>query len=315
MTRVGSSGVPAPLILIAKNGLGNRLRAIASASQLSQLLGPELLVFWPPYDGAATDWDDLFDQPREFTFINSREAESRGVMDAEIPQGLHESSYMVTLRGGGVGEQIYIRDFSSLAQKNCSALCVVVSGGYFDSRARNIRQVARLSASSRRHLVQHLPIKSEILELAEAARPVGPYIGLHLRGTDRRKEAASPQRLTNIAKRVATRQGVNEVFICADSEPLRTSAVEQLSGAGLQVHFDSYLPTRRDVEGEKHALADFVNLRSSTHLVGALASTFATEAATQVAVNQVRLVRRRSTGSRRLDKALRKKLGESAAFW
>ena len=304
-----------PLILITKNGLGNRLRAIASALHLSELLRRELLVFWPAYDGAATNWTDLFDQPGSFTFIDSKEAESRGVIDGEIPRGLHESPDMVTLRGAGLGEQAFIRDFSSRAQKNGSALCVVVSGGYFDSRARNIRQVARLSAPSRRHLVQHLPIRSEILELAETVRPTGSYLGLHLRGTDRRKEAASPQRLINIAKRVAMREGVNEVFICADSDDLRASAAEQLSDAGLSVHIDSYLPTRRDVDGERHALADFVNLRSSAYLVGALASTFATEAATQVAVKRVTLVRRRSTRSRNLDRALRKKFGDSATFW
>ena len=72
--------VSPPLVLVPKNGLGNRLRAIAGGLATARVLGRDLDVLWEPYDGCATEPQDLFGTPSSFRFITPEDAASRGIV-------------------------------------------------------------------------------------------------------------------------------------------------------------------------------------------------------------------------------------------
>jgi len=310
---------PKPLVLIAKNGLGNRFRAMASGWSLAHTLGRNFEVLWEPFDGSATRPGDLFVEPEVFRFITPEEAGSRGIRSETIPAYLTDRPELLSLRGYDKGEQLFIAQFVDLAEAHPDRPAVIAAGNFFHptagSRSRGSSRLDRLTRSDRTRLLNTLRFRESIVQSAAKVRPSRDYLGLHLRGTDRRKEAASPERLIRTALATSRRKGVKEVFICSDDAELRSRAANELQRAGFDVFFDPFPPARRDVEGEQQAAADFINLMHASILVGPHASTFSTEAAVGGPPSKSRLLKRRTTGSARLDRMLLKRIGQSSAIW
>lgn len=310
---------PAPLTVIPKNGLGNRFRGMASGWSLAQGLGRDLEVLWEPFDGSATRPNDLFETPEQFRFITSEEAAARGIRSKNIPIYLSELPELISLRGYDKGEQPFIREFVGLVKAHPSRPAVIAAGNFFHPNAGNqggnSGVLETLTRPDRAALLNNLRFKQSILERAAKVRPVGNYLGLHLRWTDRRKEAASPKRLLRTAMAISRRNKIKNIFICSDDAAIRSQAVEELEKAGFHVFFNPFPPARRDVEGEKQAVVDFINLMHAGILVGSHASTFSTEAALGGPPSTSRLLKRHTTGSVRLDRILRKRLGESSRIW
>lgn len=309
----------APLVLIPKNGLGNRFRAMASGWSLARTLGRDFDVLWEPFDGSATQPEDLFQEPEEFRFISSEEAASRGIRSETVPDYLIDQPELLSLRGYDKGEQNFIAEFLRVAQAHPERPAVIAAGNFFHPKAgnqsRSSARLDRLTRPDRVELLHTLRFREAILESATKVRPSTDYLGVHLRGTDRRKEAASPERLIRTALATGRRKRVKEIFICSDDADLRFLAAKDLEKAGFDVFFDPFPPARRDVEGEQQAAADFVNLMHASILVGPQASTFSTEAVLGGPASLSRLLKRRSTGSVRLDRILRKRIGESSTIW
>lgn len=292
---------------------------MASGWFLARTLGRDFEVLWEPFDGSATQPEDLFEEPEEFRFISSEEAASRGIRSKAIPDYLTDQPDLLSLRGYDKGEQSFIPEFLCVAQAHPERPAVIAAGNFFHpkagSQSRDSDRLDALTRADRTRLLNTLRFRESILKSANKVRPSTDYLGVHLRGTDRRKEAASPERLIRTALATGRRTGVKEVFICSDDAELRSLAAKDLEKAGFDVFFDPFPPARRDVEGEQQAAADFVNLMHASILVGPHASTFSTEAALGGPPSTSRLLKRRSTGSSRLDRMLRKRIGESSGIW
>lgn len=296
------------LVVVAKNGLGNRFQAISGGIALASYLDRELEVIWEPFDGSATVPSDIFQSSTRIRFIGRGDLLARGIELDELPLYLSVSETVVGLRGYDRGPQVFIRAFAQELKRNPQAEGIVVAGSHFHPDAGSAGQLAKISRPFRKELWSRIKFIPEIEKIALSCRPTSPYIGLHLRGTDRRKEAASPKRLIRQTARIAKRQSVSEVFICSDDERLRDSAVSELVSEGLKVSFDPFVPIRRNIEGELHACADFVNLSKADWLVGPQQSTFFTEAAVRLPRSRVRELVGRTTGSRTIDRILRNRL-------
>ncbi len=305
----------APLVLIPKNGLGNRLRAVASGLETARITERPLEVLWEPFDGSKTNPDDLFEIPDEFRFLGSEEAAERGIDSRAIPDGLSLGRNIVFLRGRDKGQQRYLPRFVETLRSDNHTTGVVVAGNYFHPESREPDSLDRMTLAARRELSKILQFNPEVKAHARNSRPGRRYLGLHLRASDRRKEVPSPMRVLARAVQLAKWYSLSEVFICSDSEETRLLGVEALCREGMKVFMSPSSPVRRDVEGEKVAGGDFLNLRGSTILVGARESTFATEAAVGNDHSRHVLLTRRSTGSARLNRLLRRRFGDSARFW
>lgn len=291
------------------------MRAMAAGLGLAEMLGRPFEVLWEPYDGAATSWSDLFEQPQQFAFISSHEAKQRGVVSVDLPLYFSESERLITLRGYDIGEQCFINEVVERAKEHPSRLVVIGAGNFFHPMAKNKAQLDSLTQSHRIRLLQMVRYRSPIKALAKSYRPANRFLGLHLRGSDRRKEAASPARLMAKAIALAKRRRLNDIFVCADSVELRAQAANRLREEGFEVFLDDFLPSRGNVEGEIHAVADFINLQHASAIVGPEASTFSTEAALQLPASDRHLLSRRSTGSARLDRWIRRRFGDSSGIW
>ena len=297
-----------PLVLIPRNGIGNRFRAISSALALSEFLKRELLVLWEPRNGCATRPSDLFSPDSTINFLSEQTALGRRVLQDGPPLYLRISEEIITLRGHDRGEQMFIKDFVRHAQQNPETTLVIAAGNFFHPKAASGQALPSLLRPYRRSLLDRLVFKDEILERAAVLRPPSKYIGLHLRGTDRKKEAPTPARLLTQCIRVANRFGIASVFLCSDEVLLKTEAERRLAAEGLQVFTDGHPPSRGDTEGELHAVADLVNLSQASFLVGSRESTFATEASVRLQPTQVFLRGTRRFGIRPIDRILRHRL-------
>ena len=304
-----------PLILIPKNGLGNRLRAIAGGLATARALGRELEVLWEPYDGSATKPEDLFDAPSGFRFVTPEDAARRGVISRDIPKYVSSENGIVSLRGYDRGQQVLLPQFLELARTNPHKEAVIAAGNYFHPDAHSNQEIERLTVPDRQELSRNLPFNQNVTSRALQSRPPGDYLAVHLRSSDRRKEVPSPARVLSTAVSVAKRSNLIDIFVCSDTEETRAHATNFLQEKGLHVFFEPQSPARRDVEGEINAGADFVNLQHARIVVGSQLSTFATEAAILLPSRRVRLLVRRSTGLPGLDRLLRRRFGDTSRIW
>ncbi len=307
--------VPQPLVLIPKNGLGNRLRAIAGGLATARALGRELEVLWEPFDGSATTPEDLFDAPSSFRFITPGDAAHRGIVSQDIPKYVNSGAKIVSLRGYDRGQQVLLPHFLGLARSSPQKEAVIAAGNYFHPDARSDREVPKKTVPERQELSKSLLFNQNVLSRASTTRPPGDYLAVHLRSSDRRKEVPSPTRLLSRVVSLARKTHLTNIFVCSDTEKTRTTAREFLQNSGLQVFFEPQTPARRDVEGEINAGADFVNLQHAWILVGSRASTFATEAGILLPSDRTILLDRRTTGVPAFDRILRRRFGDSSRIW
>ena len=91
----------------AQHGLGNRLRAIASAAVIAEAEGSELVIIWQPDDHCDCRFSDLFDYPgavmeerflddarrRGWQVLNYMAAEPEAAKDAAVRMGLGRDIY------------------------------------------------------------------------------------------------------------------------------------------------------------------------------------------------------------------------------
>lgn len=306
---------PAPLVLIPKNGLGNRLRAIAGGLATARAMGRDLEVLWEPYDGSATLPSDLFDDPLGFAFLTADVARDRGIVSHDLPKYLDSRPGIVSLRGYDRGQQTLLAEFMALAAQHPEREAVVAAGNYFHPDAQSDVEIETKTRPVRQELSRRLVFNPRVKALARANRPPRPYLSVHLRGSDRRKEVPSPHRLLRLATSLSRKNRITDIFLCSDSEEIRSRATEELHARGFQIFMEPQSPIRRDVDGEIRAGADFVNLQGSEIIVGAKESTFVTEAAVLHPSTKAKLLTRRTTGSSRLDRYLRRRFGDSARMW
>ena len=225
------------VIVVPLSGYINRLQAMASGAILADHLGSEWRVVWRPSSVAPAAPSDIFDSRLTSRhFLSCREAlEAWGVNVHDVPVYLTEdrNNGVLYVRGHDWGEQAFMNHLQTrLSEGGPLNFLVIVAGGKFDllDSERSVDAVSR-----RFEFYRKLPFTPELEDRVKgfvAGRQ--PYVGLHLRFTDRSRQSPSQRATMAAVQRLSEQERVSSVFVAADSPWTRDEWIGRLQRAGLE---------------------------------------------------------------------------------
>lgn len=267
------------LIIIPRNGYVNRLQAWASAAILGAQLDVSASVVWEPERIAPAQALDLFSESavRQSFWDVEQVTSLVGGAHQGLPRylTLDRDRRLVILAGHDRGEQALMGELLNALADPCEPTSlVVIAGGKFhlDSPEDFDRQ--------RRVFYEAVPWRADISDAVAAATDGGPpYLGLHVRGTDRSREAP-PTRAVREALRQLRELGPTSLFIAADTEASRLRWSDEALRLGFEPWSRPALNRDRTVVAEGvDAVTDWRVLGMAQAIVHAAASSFGEEAA------------------------------------
>jgi hypothetical protein len=277
---MGSMASVAKVVVIPRNGYANRLQAWASAAIVARHWGAPLAVCWETEAVAPADAHALFRGAGEgAAFISSKELERLlGGSHEQLPRYLTHvpEDGIVTLAGHDRGEQPFMADLDLLAKKTTQPLTVVlIAGGRFHVPGETDFE------TQRRDFYRSLEWSNAIRERVDDVHStVGPYIGMHVRGTDKAITVPTQRSLQQSILAVADRTGIESVFVAADTAGTRRLWLDRLKSHGKAPWFvDSTTHDRGSSRAGIDALVEWNLLARSTAMVFAEDSSFGHEAA------------------------------------
>lgn len=266
------------VVVVPRNGLANRLQAWASAAILAQEWQVPLNVVWEPEDVLPATAESLFADSvvREWFSPPELIKELTGRSHDDLPRYLTQRGDVAVLAGHDRGEQTFMPALNSMvsASQGPSSLILIAGGNFHLPATENAR--AQRGAFYRR-----LIWSDQVYERVRSVQPQNlPYLGLHIRQTDRSLDAPSSRSLRRALRAMKKRHPeVSSLFISADSpeglnEWMTLARTEGISPWTLP-HIDH---RRGQVSGIVDAAADWMILSNALALVYPAASTFSTEA-------------------------------------
>ncbi len=269
------------------SGYGNRLQAIASAAILAEKLGAELSICWDAQAVAPGKANEVFAQ--EFCnryILTSEQAEQRwGCSRANIPLYLNidRKRRQVTLAGHYRGEQAFMAELPrALADECMPETLVIAAGGQFflpdptESFSVGLTRFRCQRKDFYSQLRFTLEVESAVREQL-LSRP--PYVGLHLRYTDRALQAPMEGSIRRALRNTTQEAGIEDVFIASDTLGTRERWSAIAAKLGLRPWaVDHKEWNRSNVSAGHSALIDWLLLTSARSLVYFRESTFALEA-------------------------------------
>lgn len=268
------------LVVVPRNGYVNRLQAWASSAILARELGAHLAVAWEPEPVAPAEFDDLFRRdPEACSVLTPDTLTARlGGPHSGLPRYLTVDAdrRLVILAGHDRGEQAFMGELDAALAHPCApTTLVMIAGGKFTHG-----QDADFAAQ-RRAFYRELPWQTTIsTRVADAVKGRPPFLGLHVRGTDRSRTAPTASMIRGAVTDLVESSGIRSVFLAADSAQAR----EQWSAALRSMGLDPW--TMPSVELDRStraagvdALVDWCVLGRSAGLVYSAASSFGEEAA------------------------------------
>lgn len=268
------------IVVVPRNGYANRLQAWASAAILGAELDVPVSVLWEPQSIAAAPAEVLFASSFvRRTFIDSQiVVDLLGASHESLPRYLHldRDRGFVSLAGHDLGEQVFMERLAwDLADDSRPHTLVVVAGGKFHLPGAG--DFVRQRRTFYSMLQWSPPIAQRVAELL-AGQP--PFLGLHIRQTDRATAAPTRRAIQSALDQLGAKTNVHSLFVAADTE----QALRQWSTTVVQQGFspwDSGTSTfdRAEAEAGVGALVDWIVLGRSRALVYSAASSFGEEAA------------------------------------
>lgn len=269
------------IIVIPVSGYLNRLQAIASTALLAEDLGVRFDVCWLTdavvpvgiervlssalCDGHAVEPGDVF---------------ARTDIDPlQVPLYLNRVGEVVTLAGHDRGEQVFMPELLSLLQDPLVNTLVIKAGGHFYLPISGATEAA---FRGRRHAFYRPPLLREDIEATarDVAGSHEPYLGLHLRYTDRAHQAPSNKDIMAALTDLAQATGVTSVFIAGDNPRSRDHWTNRVAALGLSPWSIPQESFDRSVSGSEFAaLVDWRVLSQAQASVYFAESSFAVEAA------------------------------------
>jgi hypothetical protein len=279
------------LMLIPVNGIGNRIRAIASAALISQVTGMNLRVLWEPEPMLPGSWEEVFQANNPvFSFVQDDSHSNERLAEKEqIPLYVGETADFVYLRGYDKGEQRFAREFLNLIRKSNSKNAVIVAGGLFHPGARNIEQASSKLVRMRRRVLTSLTFTNEVQDRVKNLTPDSRFIGLSIRGTDLIEQFPGIDSAVAATVKLARRTASKDVFLSTDDNVLVEAAHQELVDNGFRVHRNSQGTwTRHDSKSigfpgveAREALSEMLVMSRATAFAASKSSSFSTEIATQ----------------------------------
>lgn len=278
----------APVVVVRPmSGYANRLQAIVSSAVLAEDLGAELLVCWTESEVAPVPASAVLDSawctshvrtPAEIT-------ERCGIDPTAIEHHLSVDTRnrTVTLAGMALGEQHFMPSLrEAIADVNDVRALVISAGGKFtlDGDAALTAAQARRFRARRFEAYAALPLNAEIEQRAATAGGARPFVGLHLRYSDRSAETPWEREIAPAVRHVAAASAATSVFVASDSALKRQNWEVRLASMGLEPwSADPGDFPRDDPRSAVGALVDWRILTRSEAMVYFAASSFAEEAA------------------------------------
>ena len=268
------------VVVVPWNGYVNRLQAWASASILAQGLGTELRVAWETEPVAPADASTLFSPSLMSESFVSLDYVS-DLLDrphSEMPRYLtiNKSKGVAFLAGHDRGEQYFMEELLyELQTQPAIATLVIVAGGKFYS------PYEQEFTSKRRTFYQQVSWHSEIQDLYLNTRlPGAEYLGLHIRETDRSREAPTQRSLTRAVRHLAEELKIENILVTGDTDSARSRWFDQLENLGLSPWVSAATNFNRgERESAREAIADWLLLGRSEAIIYSAQSSFGQEAA------------------------------------
>ena len=267
------------IVVVPRNGYVNRLQAWASAAILGGELGVPVEVLWEPESVAPATSSQLFGTQLEATFIDA-DALRRitPTPHADFPRHLTVDSTqrLVVLAGHDLGEQHFMAEMPAALASECRpTVLVVIAGGKF------VMGDANTFEEKRREFYDGItwhPVISDAV--SEAIKGRSAFSGLHIRQTDRSREAPTPRAIRSALRRLHEMNGTQSLFVAADSSEARSLWMEEARRIGFSpwsTNSTDY-DRSRDVAGQD-AIIDWLLIGKAQTLIYSASSSFGEEAA------------------------------------
>lgn len=277
---MSAQGMLQHVVVVPRNGYANRLQAWACASIFADDVGAELSVLWEPEAVAAATLDDLFQvPPRQSTVVTSQWFRERfGRRHEDLPRYLSvdRSHDVVVLAGHDRGEQAFMSDLSSLMDSGSAPrTLVIIAGGLFSlPKTQNL-------AKRRADFYRDIDWSSAVEDRTTQARKGrSEYVALHVRHTDRSREAPTDRAVQAALVTMLRETGLRDLYVAADTA---AAALDWQSRAQLLGYEPWTMPhldrDRATSAGGIDALAEWCVLGGSRGIVHPAASSYSSEAA------------------------------------
>ena len=276
------------VLVYPRSGYSNRLQAMASSAILAKRLGADFRVCWETEDVVPDGPEMTFDQGYCAAVMVTPEhcRNEWGIVREEMPRYFHSlpERGLIVLAGHDRGEQAFMPELrSALSAVTPSTTLVIIAGGQFflDSDASPSVDWQAGFRRERHEYYSHTPLNPAIESAARtelASR--GPFIGLHLRYTDRAHQTPFDGEIRDALQAASRESGIVDVFVATDNRATREKWSAELLNMGLRPWSVDHGSWDRSVSGSGHAaLVDWRILTRAERLVYFAESTFAEEAA------------------------------------
>lgn len=268
------------IIVVPRNGYVNRLQAWASAAILGAELDVPVQVLWEPEPIAPASGTDLFADYRvRAPFVDSAAVtELLGHPHVETPRYLTVDAdrRLVVLAGHDRGEQAFMAEVVRVLDHPCRprALVIIAGGKFHLPEATSFERQRKIFYDG---LAWHPSITERVeAELAQHQS----YLGLHIRQTDRSREAPTARALRSALAELRDANEQRSLFIAADTIEAHDHWASVTRSLGFQpwrvdaVEFD-----RSRVGAGRDAMVDWILLGRAQAIVYSQASSFGEEAA------------------------------------
>lgn len=267
------------IIVVPRNGYANRLQAWASASLLGAEWDVPVTLCWEPESIAPASLPDLFDVNQIPHLMSPEELEGfLGQPHRTLPRYLNQvpERSLITLAGHDRGEQVFMSELSRLVGVNSAqTTIVVIAGGHFGIGSTGEQRAGRRDFYHA--LAWSKEIESATQRLLNARNP---FLGLHIRQTDRSRSAPTVGQIHRAMKELGNTTGVTDVFLAADTADAVCTWQSRLLDWGFRPW---HAPTRDYARDSRPASVDaLIEWRTLSHAVGLVfsaQSSFGAEAA------------------------------------
>jgi hypothetical protein len=269
------------ILIIPVNGYLNRLQAVASTYSLSLELGACFKVLWLKDSIASTDLSSLFAE--EFIqkyFVDlcyvSTKYSINDILDIPLYLNIDEERKVITLVGHDKGEQFFMNQLNLLVNnieyKDFSI--IIKAGGKFSlSNAPDFIE-------NRRFFYNNILFASDIYNFVNQKKFKLPYLGLHLRTTDRSIHSPTRRQLINYLLKLQQELGINHVFLASDNSNYDAKFTKNLNALGFDVFkANTDILDRIHPEAGRQAMIDWLILSRSVATAYHKDSSFSQEAA------------------------------------
>ena len=270
------------VVVFPMSGYINRLQTIASAAILADQLGAQLRICWIPFHLAPSLAEAVFSKNFCDEFLIAEDlARNEFLLDVDrIPLYVNQSAQGVSLRGADKGEQALMAELEQAIQSGASRVLAIVSGGSFhrDVPGYSFEAFRQEKSNFYRALRLHPEIERSVNEMLGIHS--APYLGLHLRYTDRSSQAPLDRSIRKALTSQSKATGISSILVAADSVQSRDRWVSECRTLGLEPWYIDHSTMKREDPLSAHpALIDWKLLGHASRLVYFTASSFAVEAA------------------------------------